>query len=324
MENMKVFVTRKIPDRGMLMLEKAGYEVAVNPESKNLSQEELVKAGIGADAVLAQLTNRITREVLEAWRPSVKIVANYAVGYDNFDLAAAEEFGIAMTNTPDVLTDTVAEHTFALMLAVSHRVVEGDKFLRAGQYRGWEPELLLGDDLSCKTLGVLGCGRIGARVIHHAVRGFDMKVIYNDVKRNETLEKEYGAAHASLEDVLKNADYVSLHVPLLPSTRHLINAERLKMMKPTAYIINTSRGSVVDELALADALKKGIIKGAALDVFENEPNVDPILFTLDNAVLTPHIASATLETRQKMSEVAAKNIIEALSGRAAPNQIRIQ
>ena len=321
---MKVFITRKIPERGVALLKDAGHEVIMSEAGRVLTASELADGGKGADGVLAQLTDKITRAVLEAWKPSVKIVANYAVGYDNFDIAAAKEFGIIMTNTPDVLTDTVAEHTFALMLVVSHRIAEGDKFLRAGEYHGWEPELLLGDDIAYKTLGVLGFGRIGARVVHHAVRGFGMKVLYNDIKRNEELEKEYGAVYASLEDTLKNADFVSLHVPLLPSTRHLINAERLKMMKPTAYLINTSRGQTVDEQALADALKNGVIKGAALDVFENEPDVNPLLITLPNAVLTPHIASATLETRQKMSEVAAKNIIAVLSGRTAPNQMRAQ
>lgn len=318
---MKVFITRKIPDRGIVLLKSAGYDVVIGSDSRSLSSDELVSGGKGVDAVLTQLTNKITREILKEWKASVKVVANYAVGYDNFDLKAASEFGIVLTNTPDVLTNTVAEHTFALMLAVSHRVAEGDLFLRAGKYRGWEPELLLGSDISDKVLGVLGCGRIGSRVIHHAVRGFGMKVLYNDIKRNEEIEKEYGADYGSLEDVLKNSDFVSLNVPLLPSTRRLINSDRLKIMKPTAYLINTSRGSIVDEAALAYAIKSGTIMGAALDVFENEPEVNQLLLTLPNVVLTPHTGSATLETRQKMSAVAAENIIAVLSGRSAPNQI---
>jgi len=317
----KVFITRKIPDEGIVLLKSAGYDVVVGPSDRSLSADELVSGGKGTDAVLTQLTNKITREILKEWKPSVKVVANYAMGYDNFDLKAAQEFDIVMTNTPDVLTNTVAEHTFALMLAVSHRIAEGDAFLRAGKYRGWEPELLLGIDLSGKVLGVLGCGRIGSRVIHHAVYGFGMNVLYNDIKRNDELEKEYGATYASLEDVLKNSDFVSLNVPLLASTRHLINSDRLKTMKPTAYLVNTSRGPVVDEAALADAIKNGVIKGAALDVFENEPEVNPLLLTLPNVVLTPHTASATLETRQKMSAIAAENIIAVLSGKPAPNQI---
>jgi len=227
-----------------------------------------------------------------------------------------------VTNTPGVLTDTVAEHTFTLMLAIAHRVAEADRFIRAGKYKGWEPLLLLGTDLSRKTIGIVGLGRIGSRVAHHAVKGFDARVIYHDVKQNPNFEKEFGAEYKEkIGDLLKEADLVSLHVPLLESTRHLINADRLRLMKPTAYLINTSRGPVVDEQALAEALKNRTIRGAALDVYENEPTLAPGLAELENVILTPHIASATEETRQAMSELAAENIIATLEGRTPPNVI---
>ena len=319
---MKIFITRKIPNRGVELLQGAGHEVVISPQDRVLTLEELIVSGQGTDAVLTQLTDKITREVLIAWKPTVKIVANYAVGYDNIDAVAAKELGIIITNTPNVLTETVAEHAFTLMLATAHRVVEADKFMRAGKYTNWEPELLLGTDLSHKTLGIVGLGRIGARVAYHGAKGFDMSVIYYDIKRNEDFEKEVGAAfRATPEEVFKEADFVSIHVPLLPATRHLVNAERLRMMKPTSYLVNTSRGPIVDEHALAEALRDKVIRGAAIDVFENEPKMDPMLKDLDNVIVTPHIASATEETRQKMGEVAAKNIIAVLGNQKPLNPV---
>lgn len=322
----KVFVTRKIPEAGIVKLRNAGYEVEINPEDGVLSKEELIKQvkRIKPDAVLALLTDKLDTDVFEAAKESgVKIFVNMAVGFDNVDTVAAKKSGIMIANTPGVLTDTVAEHTFALMLAIAHRIAEADRFSRAGRYHGWEPMMLLGTDLSYKTVGILGLGRIGSRVAHHAAKGFNAKVIYYDVKRNEEFEKEVGAEFkATAEEVLKEADFVSIHVPLLPATHHLINAERLRMMKPTAYLINTSRGPVIDEAALADALEKGVIRGAAIDVFENEPAINPKLLKLENIILTPHIASATEETRAKMSELAADNIIAALSGKEPPNLVK--
>lgn len=321
----KVFVTRRIPEAGVKKLQGAGYQVEVNPEDRVLKKEELVsqlKKG-KYDAVLALLTDKLDAEVFEAAKQSVKIFANMAVGFDNVDAAAAKKAGIMIANTPGVLTDTVAEHTFALMLAIAHRVSEGDRFSRAGKYHGWEPILLLGTDVSKKTLGILGLGRIGSRVAHHAAKGFEMKVLYYDVKRNEDFEKEFSAEfRPTVEEVLKEADFVSIHVPLLTTTHHLINSDRLRLMKPTSYLINTSRGPVVDEKALAAALKKGVIKGAAIDVFENEPKIEPGLLELENVILTPHIASATEETRAKMAELAAENIIAALSGQTPPNLVK--
>ncbi len=322
---MKIYVTRKIPERGIDKLKAKGYEVDVNPENKVLSKEELISAlkQKPYDAVLCLLTDKIDKEIFEAV-PTAKIFANYAVGFDNINLAAAKEKGVMITNTPGVLTETVAEHTFALMLAISHRIAEADKFTKAGNYKGWAPMLLLGTDLSHKTLGVVGLGRIGSRVAYHGAKGFDMKVVYYDLNRNEEFEKEFNAEFKSnVDDVLKESDFISIHVPLLDSTKHLINAEKLKMMKPTAYLINTSRGPVIDERALVEALKNKTIKGAALDVFENEPQLAPGLAELENVILTPHIASATEETRSKMSDLAASNIIEALEGKIPPNLVKI-
>lgn len=321
---MKVYITRKIPDSGVELLKAKNYEVDINQEDKVLSRDELLSAlkQKPYNAVLCLLTDKIDKEVFGAV-PTAKIFANYAVGYDNINLSDAEEKNIMITNTPGVLTETVAEHTFALMLAIAHRVSEADRFTRGGNYKGWAPMLLLGTNLAGKTLGIVGLGRIGSAVAGYAVRAFGAKVIYYDVKRDEQFEKEFNAEFREMvDDVLKEADFVSIHVPLLPTTRHLINKERLAMMKPTAYLINTSRGPVIDEHALVEALKNKIIKGAALDVFENEPALAPGLAELENVILTPHIASATEETRSKMSEMAATNIIEALEGRVPPNLVK--
>ena len=306
------------------MLKAKGGEVVISTHARVLTRDELIQMGKGSDAVLSQLTDKIDGSVVDGWGGSVKIIANYAVGYDNLNVKEIAERGVMMTNTPDVLTETVAEHTFALMLAIAHRIAESDKFSRAGKYHGCEPVMHLGTYVSLKTLGVIGLGRIGSGVAHHAVKGFDMQAMYYDVKRNEEFEKEFEAIYKpTIEELLKEADFISIHVPLLPTTRHLINAERLKLMKPTAYLINTSRGPIVDEAALRDALKTGTIKGAAIDVWENEPNLTPGLADLDNIVITPHTASATEETRQKMGKVAAKNIIEALEGKTPPNLVKI-
>jgi len=324
---MKIFVTRKIPDRGINMLREKGYEVEVSPHERVLKKEEILEYLKKArfDAVLCLLTDKIDAEILDVAKTSgVKIFANYAVGFDNVDVKAAGERGILVTNTPGVLTDSVAEHTFALILAIAHRVAESDRFTRAGKYHGWEPMMLLGTDVSKKTLGIVGLGRIGLRVAHHAVKGFEMRVIYNDLKRSDEFEREFSAEYKeSVDDLFQEADFVSIHVPLLPSTRHLVDARRLALMKKSAYLVNTSRGPIVDENALVDALKNGVIRGAALDVYENEPTLASGLAELENVILTPHTASATEDTRQAMGELAAKNIIEALEGRVPPNLIKI-
>jgi len=319
---MKILITHEIPDRGINLLKNKGYEVTVgNAFDKGELMVELGKDRY--DAVLCDLNDKIDGEVFDAAGKQCKIFANYAVGFDNVDLKAATERGVMITNTPGVLTDTVAEHTFALLLAIAHRVAEGDRFTRAGKYHGWEPLLLLGTDVSKKILGIVGLGRIGSRVAHHAARGFEMKIIYYDVQRNADFEKEFGAEYrAEPDDIFREADFISIHVPLMASTHHLVDERRLALMKKSAYLINTSRGPVVDEKALVEALKNGVIRGAALDVYEHEPALAPGLAELDNVILTPHTASATEETRQAMSALAAQNIIEALEGRTPPNLVK--
>lgn len=320
----KVYVTRRIPNSGIQKLEGAGHKVDINPEDKVLTKEELVEAlkKDNYDAVLCLLTDKIDGEIFEA-APNAKIFANYAVGYNNIDAAAAQAHEKIVTNTPGVLTETVAEHTFALIMAIAHRVVEADRFTRAGKYVGWAPELLLGTDLNKKVLGIVGLGRIGSRVAHHARNGFGMSIAYYDVNRNDEFGKEYGATYQErLEDLLSSSDVVTVHVPLLDSTKHLINEERLRLMKPSAYLVNTSRGPVVDEKALVKVLQEKTIRGAALDVFEEEPKLAPGLAELENVILTPHIASATEETRSKMSDMAADNIIAVLKGEVPPNLVK--
>ncbi|OHA27028.1 MAG: hypothetical protein A3D52_01030 [Candidatus Taylorbacteria bacterium RIFCSPHIGHO2_02_FULL_44_36] len=321
----KIFVTHKIPEIGVKMLKDKGHDVEWRNKSELLPKTELLKI-LGAgnyDGVLCLLTDRIDIEVFTA-TPTTKIFANYAVGFDNIDIVEAKKRGVVITNTPGASTESVAEHTLALLLTLTRRVVEGDTFVRNGKYQGWDPMLLWGVDLLGKTLGILGAGRIGAEVAKKSARGFGMKIIYHDIVRNEKMEKETDANFLlSLNEVLKQADVISLHVPLLPETKHLINAERLALMKETAYLINTSRGSVIDEVALVNALKKGIIRGAALDVFENEPVLAEGLKNLPNVVLTPHIASATAETRNDMAKKAAENLIAFFDGRNPPNKISI-
>lgn len=320
-----IYVTRRIPESGIRRLQDKGYEVIVNPDDRVLSKQELMIAlrSRKYDAVLSLLTDKIDGDIFDAAGAQCKLFANYAVGFDNIDLEAARLRGITITNTPGVLTNTVAEHTFALMLAIAHRVAEADRFTRAGRYVGWAPMLLLGNDLSGKTVGIVGLGRIGSRVAHHAAHGFDAKVAYYDVARNTEFEKEFNAVYKpTIEELLREADFVSIHVPLLPTTKHLMNAERLGQMKPTAYLVNTSRGPVVDEAALVDALKSGTIRGAAIDVFENEPALAPGLTELENVIVTPHIASATEETRSAMAELAADNLIAFFEGQAPPNAVQ--
>lgn len=321
----RIFITRPIPEAGIKILTAKGYEVVVNLGAKDrpATKDEIVTGVKGADALLSVLTEKIDAQIMNAGLPTLKVIANFAVGFDNIDLEAARTRNLIVTNTPGVLTNTVAEHTFALMLAIAHRIAEADRFSRAGKYTAWGPELLLGLDLLGKTLGVIGLGRIGSRVAYHGVKGFDMKVIYTDPKPNPDFEREFGATYvATIDELLPQCDFVSIHVPLLDSTHHLMNEARLKMMKKSAYLINTSRGPIIDEKILVLALSGGWIRGAAIDVFEFEPEITPELKNLENIIMTPHIASATEETRNKMAELAATNIIEALEGKVPPNLVQ--
>ncbi len=316
----KIFVTREIPEKGIKLLKDKGWEVEVGPEGI-ISKEDLLKGVKGVDAILSVLTEKIDAEVMDAAGEQLKIVANYAVGYNNIDVEEAKKRNIMATNTPGVLTNAVAEHTVAMLFAVAERIVEADRYTRAGKFKVWGPKLLLGADIQGRTLGIIGMGRIGSAVAQRMQDGFDLKVIYHDIKKNEELEKKFKMEYKEIDDLLKEADFISLHTALTDETKHLINAERLSMMKPTAYLINTSRGPVVDEKALIEALKEKTIAGAALDVFEKEPELMPGLADLENAVLTPHIASATVETRDKMSEMAASNIVSALEGQTPTNLV---
>lgn len=320
----QIFMTRRIPALAEEMLRAAGYEVTVSTKEGVLTRDELKAALVEKqyDGVVSLLTDSIDADIIATMPPSVKIIANYAVGFNNIDVAAAHARGMVVTNTPDVLTATVAEHTVALILTAASRIAEGDRFIREGKFVGWDPLLLLGTDIKGKTLGLLGAGRIGSEVANILHKGFGMEVLYCDTKPNEMLETSCSAKFfATHEEVLEKADIVSIHVPLLPTTQHLINAERLLRMKKNAILVNTSRGPVVDELALVEALKAGTIRGAALDVFEFEPKVTPELLALPNVVVNPHLASATEGTRTKMAEMAATNIIETLEGRTAPNAL---
>lgn len=319
----RIYITRRIPEPAEEMLRTAGHECDVNPEDRVLSREEL-HAALKAEpyeGILCLLTDTIDAAALDA-APNVKIVANYAVGFNNIDVEEAKRRGVTVTNTPGALTESVAEHTVALILALSTRTVEGDRLVREGKFSGWDPMLLLGADLKGKTLGILGAGRIGERVTEILVRGFGMKALYYDVKRNERIESECGAAFRETpEEVLQEADVVSVHVPLLESTKHLINDERLARMRKEALLVNTSRGPVIDEKALAEALEKRVIAGAALDVFEFEPAVERKLLSLPNTVLTPHIASATESARREMAELVAQNLIDFFSGKVPKNLV---
>jgi len=316
----KIFITRQIPEKGISLLKDKGWDVSVGPEDK-ISREDLLEGVKGVDAILSVLTEKIDKEVIEAAGKQLKIIANYAVGYNNIDVAEAQRREIIVTNTPGVLTDSVAEHTIAFLFSIAERIVEADKFIRAGKYKAWGPKLLLGADIKGKTLGIIGLGRIGSAVAQRMQDGFDVKIVYYDLKRNKELEEKFGMEYRELDDLLKESDFVSLHTVLTEKTRHLINAEKLELMKPTAYLINTSRGPIIDETALVEVLKGKKIAGAALDVFEKEPELMPGLSELENVVLTPHIASATLGTRDKMAEMAANNIIAALEGQTPPNLV---
>jgi glyoxylate reductase len=319
----KIYVTRAIPEEGINILQEKGYELDISSKDGVLAKDELLEAlkVKEYDAVLCLLTDTIDGEIFDAV-PSAKIFANYAVGYNNIDVDAAKERGVFVTNTPGVLTDTVAEFACSMICAITKRIPEADVFTRQLKYEGWAPKLFLGADLKGKTLGVLGAGRIGSGVATRMQKGFGMNVVYYDIKPNEILEGEIEATYSdSVEAVLKEADVVTVHVPLLESTTHLMNAERLEIMKPTAYLVNTSRGPVIDEAALVEALKNGVIRGAALDVYENEPALASGLQELENVIITPHIASATLETRGNMSRIAAENIIAHLDGNEPPNLV---
>ncbi len=317
-----VFVTRRFPGPAVEMLKEAGFHVSVYEKDRIIPRRQLLRRIRGMDAVLSLLTDRVDDAFFKAAGSQLKIVANYAVGFDNIDVKAAQARKIVVTNSPgDLISDSVAEHTIALMFALSKRVVESDVYTRRGKYKGWSPTLFLGMMLEGKTLGLIGSGRIGMAVASRAV-AMGMKIVYTDLKRNPGMTK-FKAKFVKQDELLRVSDVVSLHVPLLPSTLHLISHRELKMMKPSSYLINTSRGPIVDEKALIFALENKQIAGAALDVYECEPAIDcdltdtHSLRKLSNVIMTPHTASASIEARAQMGELAAKNIIAVLGGKKA-------
>jgi glyoxylate reductase len=315
----RVFVSRVIPDAGLSLLRRH-CDVSVWPADRPPTRDELIENCRDKDALVCLLTERVDAGVL-AHMPSVKIVANVAVGFDNLDVAAGTAAGVVMTNTPGVLDDTTADLAFALIMATARRLVEGDRLMRSGGWGGWGIMQLLGHDVHHATLGIVGFGRIGRGVARRA-RGFSMNVVYHDgIRATPEVENELGVRFVDLKELLGSADIITLHVPLLAETRHLIDAAALKSMKRTAVLINTSRGPVVDESALVQALREGTIAGAGLDVYENEPRLTPGLVELENVVLLPHIGSASYDTRGKMAEIAARNVISFFNDEPPPTAL---
>ena len=315
----KIFVTRKIPGSALDKLKSSENEVVVSEFDRPLTAEELLEKGKGVDALMTLLTDKVNGDVLDSIGPQLRVVSNYAVGFDNIMVKEATDRGVVITNTPsDEVNESVAEHAWTLMLALARRIVEADEATKRGAYKGWEPNIFLGVNLVGKTLGIIGLGRIGLRTAKRA-KGWDMRVMYNKRSRDEKAESELGIEFSSLDDLLAQSDFVSMHVPLTEDTRHMINKETLAKMKKGAYLINTARGPVVDEHDLVDSLRSGQLAGAALDVFDNEPNVNPELVGMENVILTPHIASATWEARNKMGTQAVEAVLNTFSGKMPSN-----
>lgn len=310
-----VYVTRLLPEEALVML-KERCDVEMNPGYEVLSQEELLGKLKGKDAVLVSHTG-INKEICQAIQSHCKILASYGVGYNNIDVDAATKLGIYVSNNPDAVTAATADLTWTLLLAAARRVVEANHYVRSGN-KDWGPTTMLGAQVSGKIIGIIGGGRVGMAVGKRA-RGFDMKIIYTDVKANLAFEEATGGTFVDKESLLKEADFISLHVPLLPATHHFIGGDELKLMKKTAILVNAARGPLVDEKALVEALRRGAIAGAGLDVFEQEPEIEPELLEFSNVVLTPHIGTSTMDARIKQGEVCAQNIFAVLDGKIPPN-----
>jgi len=316
---MKIFVSRRIPGEALNKLFGSANEVYVSEFDRTLTPEEFLEGAKGCDAVLSLLSDKIDGEVVDAIGPQLKIVSNYAVGFDNIKVDELTERGVIVTNTPsDEVNESVAEHAWALMLALARRVVEADESTKRGAYRGWEPGIFLGTNMFGKTLGIVGMGRIGEMTARRA-KGFGMKVLYNKRTPDPKVESELGVEFAELERLYVESDFISLHVPLTDETRHMINKDAFAKMKRGVILVNTARGSVVDEGDLVDALRAGIVGGAGLDVFDNEPNINPELIAMENVILTPHIASATWEARNKMGLQSVDAILDVLNGKKPEN-----
>jgi glyoxylate reductase len=316
----RVFVTLPLPAAGLDLLRER-FEVVVM-EAEGMPADQLKRHIAEADpiGIVGMVNVPITDEIMAA-APRLKVIANYAVGYNNVDLQAATRRGIIVTNTPGVLTEATADLAFALLLGVARRVVEGDNFLRAGKFKGWKADLLLGSDVYGRTLGIIGFGRIGQAMARRGL-GFNMSILYTDARRAAPqVESDLRAAYLPLDELLRKADFVTIHADLNDQTRHLIGERELRLMGPDHFLINAARGPIVDEKALAKALREGWIKGAGLDVYEHEPTIEPGLTDCINAVLLPHLGSATVKTRDAMAETAARNLIAAVDGQAPPNLV---
>jgi len=318
----KAYVTRMLPERGLNIIKK-NFDTEVWPEYSPPPRNVLLEKVKNVDVLVTLLSDKIDAEIFNA-ALKLKIISQLAVGFDNIDLQEATRRGIYVTNTPEVLTDTTADFAWALLMAVARRVVEADKYVRTGQWKvAWHPAMMQGRDIYGSTIGIVGAGRIGYAMAKRAT-GFSMKILFYDVIPRPEMEKDFGAKKVDLDTLLKESDFVSIHVPLMKETHHLMNADRFKLMKKTAYVINNSRGPVVDERALYEALKQGKIAGAGLDVFEHEPTpVDNPLLKLDNLVVAPHISSASYETRSRMSEMVAENLTAYFEGKKPPNLVNV-
>jgi glyoxylate reductase len=317
----KIAVTRRIPDPALDLLREQGHDVWVSPHDRPLSTAELHEAVAGADAILTLLHDRVDGALLDAAGPQLEVVANVAVGYDNVDVAACTERGVRFTNTPGVLTEATADLAFSLILSATRRLGEGERVIRRREGWSWSMFYLLGTSIQGKTLGVIGLGQIGAATARRA-KAFGMDVIYSSRSEGDpAVVAELATRRVDFDELLETSHVVSLHCPLLPETHHLIDAGRLAQMRPDAYLVNTTRGPVVDEAALAAALRDGVIAGAGLDVFEREPEVHPDLLELENVVLLPHLGSATIETRTAMGVLAARNALAVLAGQAPPTPV---
>ena len=318
---MKIFVTRQIPGDHLSKLKESGADVSISPFNRPLTREELLEKSKGADALLSLLTDKIDSELIDSIGPQLKIISNYAVGFDNVDVKTASERGILVTNTPsDEVNEAVAEHTWALATAIARRVVEADEATRHGAYRGWEPDIFLGTSLVGKTIGIIGLGRIGTMVARRA-SGYNMTVVYYKRTRDMECEEKMGVKYCNMDAILSESDIVTLHVPLTEETHHLIDKVALSKMKKNAFLINTARGAIVNERDLVESLREGQIAGAALDVFEDDPNISPELYEMPNVITTPHIASATIEARNKMGEQAVSAILDTFADKKPQNLV---
>ncbi len=310
---MKIFITGNIPDCAEDLLKKKKFTVLKYSKDQPISRKQLIKSVKDADAVISLLTDKIDKEIINSMN-NCKIIANYAVGFNNIDIEYAKKKNIIVTNTPDVLSDATADLALTLALACARKVIEGDKFVRKNKFTGWKPRLMLGVELKNKTFGILGAGRIGTATALRAY-SFGTKIIYFSRRKNDLLEKKTSAKKVSLDYLLKHSDFLSLHVPLNPSSKYLLNKDRLKLLKKSAILINTARGEIIDEKALINILKNKKIFAAGFDVYENEPNINPELLRLPNVVLLPHIGSATEDTRNNMAILTVKNVIAVLSNK---------